>query len=69
MDEFKGRRGQPDRQNNDTGTLYAQSSVRVSTGAGGSCVVTPLYSLTAPQTAPVLLDGIQCPHSGPQKKC
>jgi hypothetical protein len=33
------------------GSLYAQRSVRVSTGAGGSCVVTPLYSITAPQVS------------------
>jgi hypothetical protein len=31
------------------GSLYAQNTIRVSTGAGGSCVVTPLWSLTAPQ--------------------
>jgi hypothetical protein len=30
------------------GSLYAQRNVRVSTGAGGSCVVSPTYSLTAP---------------------
>jgi hypothetical protein len=31
------------------GTLYAQNSIRVSTGFGGACVVTPLWSLSAPQ--------------------
>jgi hypothetical protein len=31
------------------GLLYAQQRISVSTRTGGSCVVTPLYSLTAPQ--------------------
>jgi hypothetical protein len=31
------------------GSLYAQRAVRVFTGTGGSCVVTPLSSLIAPQ--------------------
>jgi hypothetical protein len=33
------------------GSLNAQSRIRVSTGIGGSCVVTPLSSLTAPQVS------------------
>jgi hypothetical protein len=31
------------------GLLYAQQRVTVRTGAGGSCVVTPMFSLSAPQ--------------------
>jgi hypothetical protein len=34
---------------NSPGALYAQQRISVSTGAGGSCVVTPVSSLSAPQ--------------------